>query len=199
MTGVGVNRPESGVFDDAVRALLGLSWRPELIVEEIPAPQRIAPHAVAIGAEVEIADEELGNGRLVLLHDPAGNPAWDGTFRCVTFARAVVDADIALDPLLAEVGWSWLTDALEHRDATYTAPSGTVTAVSSKSFGSMEGDPDKSEVEIRASWTPVLSSGTGVVPHVLAWQDLLCMVAGLPLLPEGVVPLDPHRTGRRRR
>ncbi|MDN5572149.1 MAG: DUF3000 domain-containing protein [Propionibacteriaceae bacterium] len=194
-----MNRPESGVFNDAVTALLGLSWRPELIVEEIPAPQRIAPHAVAIAADIELAQSELGNGRLVLLHDPAGNPAWDGTFRCVTFARAIVDAEIALDPLIAEVGWSWLTDALGQRDAGYTAPSGTVTAVSSKSFGSMEGDPDRSEVEIRASWTPTLTHGAAIVPHVLAWQDLLCMVAGLPLLPEGVVPLDPHRAGRRQR
>lgn len=194
-----MNRPESGVFDDAVAALLGLAWRPELVVEEIPAPQRIAPHAVAIAADVEVGDAEMGNGRLVLLHDPAGNPAWDGTFRCVTFARAFVDADIAIDPMLADVGWSWLTDALAQRDASYTAPSGTVTAVSSKSFGSMEGDPEKSEVEIRASWTPVLTRGEAIVPHVLAWQDLLCMVGGLPLLPEGVVPLDPHRFGRRRR
>lgn len=196
---VGMGRPESGLFDEAVNALLSLPWRPELAVEEIPAPQRIAPYAVAIAADVEVGDDELGNGRLVLLHDPDGNPAWDGTFRCVTFARSVVDPEMAIDPLLGEVGWSWLTDALQARDAAYTAPSGTVTAVSSKSFGSMEGDPDKAEVEIRASWTPLLATGAGIVPHVLAWQDLLCMVAGLPLLPDGVVALDPHRPGRRRR
>lgn len=194
-----MGRPESGLFDEAVNALLSLPWRSELAVEEIPAPQRIAPYAVAIAADVEVGDDELGNGRLVLLHDPDGNPAWDGTFRCVTFARSVVDPDVAIDPLLGEVGWSWLTDALQTRDAAYTAPSGTVTAVSSKSFGSMEGDPDKAEVEIRASWTPLLATGAGIVPHVLAWQDLLCMVAGLPLLPDGVVALDPHRPGRRRR
>ncbi|WP_300082642.1 DUF3000 domain-containing protein [Propioniciclava sp.] len=194
-----MGRPESGLFDEAVNALLSLPWRPELAVEEIPAPQRIAPYAVAIAADVEVGDDELGNGRLVLLHDPDGNPAWDGTFRCVTFARSVVDPEMAIDPLLGEVGWSWLTDALQARDAAYTAPSGTVTAVSSKSFGSMEGDPDKAEVEIRASWTPLLATGAGIVPHVLAWQDLLCMVAGLPLLPDGVVALDPHRPGRRRR
>ena len=113
--------------------------------------------------------------------------------------KAAQEPETALDPMLGEVGWSWLTDALQARDAAYTAPSGTVTAVSSKSFGSMEGDPDKAEVEIRASWTPLLATGAGIVPHVLAWQDLLCMVAGLPLLLDGVVALDPHRLGRRRR
>lgn len=194
-----MGRPESGLFDEAVTALLSLPWRPELVVEEIPAPQRIAPYAVAIAADVEVGEEELGNGRLVLLHDPDGNPAWEGTFRCVTFARSIVDPDMAIDPLLGRVGWSWLTDALITRDAAYTAPSGTVTAVSSTSFGSMEDDPDKAEVEIRASWTPLLATGAAIVPHVLAWQDLLCMVAGLPQLPDGVVALDPHRLGRRRR
>ena len=63
----------------------------------------------------------------------------------------------------------------------------------------MEGDPDKAEVEIRASWTPVLTRGDEILTHVEAWQDLLCMVSGLPLLPDGVVPIPLHRTGRRRR
>ena len=102
------------------------------------------------------------------------------------------------DPLLAEVGWSWLEDALARRGAHYVAPSGTVTAVTSQSFGSMEDDPGRAEVEIRASWTPVLDEGAGIVSHIEAWQDLLCMVSGLPLLPDGVVPIPLHRPGRRR-
>lgn len=187
------------LFDEAVTALRDVGWRSELHVEEIPAPQRIAPDAMAIAADVVTDDVELGNGRLVLLHDPDGNPAWDGTFRCVTFARAIVDQEMVLDPLLAQVGWSWLTDALAQREASYVSPSGTVTAASSTSFGSMEGTNDKAEVEIRASWTPQITAGNGIVPHVHAWQDLLCMVSGLPLLPDGVVALDPHRPSRRRR
>lgn len=193
-----MGKPESGIFDEAAASILGMRWRPEIVVEQIPAPQRIAPFSAAIAADVTLDDDELGNGRLVLLHDPQGNPTWDGTFRCVTFARAVVDPEMVVDPLLAEVGWTWLTDALDQRDADYSAPSGTVTAVSSKSFGSMEDDPEKAEVEIRASWTPHLIHGTDITTHLDAWQDLLCMVAGLPVLPEGVVALDPHR-GRRRR
>lgn len=196
---VALGKAQSGLFEEAAASLAVMPWRPELTVEEIPAPQRIAPFAAAISAEVTVDDNELGQGRLVLLHDPAGNPAWDGTFRCVTFARARVDPDMVVDPLLAEVGWSWLEDALGGRGAGYVAPSGTVTAVSSKAFGSMEGDPDRSEVEIRASWTPLISTGAGIVPHVEAWQDLLCMVAGLPLLPEGVTAIPLHRAARRRR
>ena len=45
------------------------------------------------------------------------------------------------DPLLASVGWSWLLDALASHDAEYVAPSGTVTSVSSESFGSMSDEP----------------------------------------------------------
>lgn len=194
---MGASIRASRLFDDAVSAVLGLAWRPELEVEEIPAPQRIAPHALAITADVSVADDELGNGRLVLLHDPEGNPAWDGTFRCVTYARASVDEAMATDPLLTQVGWSWLVDALERHQATHTAPSGTVTAVSSESFGGMADEPQRAEVEIRASWTPLITEGDDIVPHLQAWQDLLCMVAGLPLLPPGVLTL--RRPPRRRR
>lgn len=191
--------PESRLFDQAVAAVMATTWRPELLIEEIPAPQRIAPYAVALSADVEVGEEELGNGRLVLLHDPAGNPAWAGTFRCVTYARAEVDAEMVTDPLLAEVGWSWLVDALERHHAAYAEPSGTVTAVASQSFGSMADDPRRAEVEIRASWTPLIAAGTDMGAHVNAWQDLLCMVSGLPALPDGVVPIPLHRSGKRRR
>ncbi len=56
---------------------------------------------------------ELATGRLVLLHDPDGEQAWDGVLRLVVYVRAEVDAELASDPLLPDVGWSWLTDALD--------------------------------------------------------------------------------------
>ena len=183
------------LFDIAVQAILTMSWRPELKVEEIPAPAKIAPFAVAISAEVEINDEELGSGRLVLLHDPAGSASWDGDFRCVTYARADVDPEMVTDPLLTEVGWSWLIDALERNQADYTSPSGTVTAVSSRSFGGIADDPPRAEVELRASWTPIISTSADVVRNLQAWSELLCLTAGLPPLPDGVVPIAPRRSG----
>ena len=78
----------------------------------MPAPQRIAPFASALSADVTVDGEDVGTGRLVLLHDPAGNDAWAGTFRCVAYARAEIDPEIANDPLAGEVAWSWLTEAL---------------------------------------------------------------------------------------
>ncbi|MFX4270845.1 DUF3000 domain-containing protein [Propionibacteriaceae bacterium Y1685] len=181
-------------FERALAELRAAVWRPELSVDEMPSPQRIAPYSAAITADVVVAGDEVGSGRLILLHDPAGNAAWQGTFRCVTFARAEVDPEMVTDPLLNTVGWSWLTESLANHEAAYVEPSGTVTSVSSESFGQMSGDPASAEVEIRASWTPDLDGTTsGLTPHLGAWADLLCTVAGLPPLPPGVVPMPSRR------
>ena len=128
--------------------------RPDVVCEEMPAPQRIAPYAAAITADVTFDGDDLGTGRLVLLHDPAGNDAWEGTFRWVAYVRADIDLEMANDPLLGAVGWSWLQDALSAHQARHHAPSGTVTKVSSEPFGEMEGGESTAQLEIRASWTP---------------------------------------------
>jgi hypothetical protein len=176
--------------------------RPEVFCEEMPAPQRIAPFASALSADVTVDGEDVGTGRIVLLHDPAGNDAWEGTFRCVAYARAEIDPEMANDPMLAEVGWSWLVEALTAHGATYLAPSGTVTKVSSESFGSMSDEDASAQLEIRASWTPIgnpLEEGVlDLGPHTEAWGELLCMAAGLPPVPEGVAPM-PSRRGQRGR
>lgn len=166
--------------------------RPEVFVEEMPAPQRIAPHASALSADVTVDGEDVGSGRIVLLHDPAGNEAWDGTFRCVAYVRAEIDPELVTDPMLAGVGWSWLTEALEAHGAAYHAPSGSVTCVSSESFGGMADEPATAQLEIRASWTPQ----DDLTPHVEAWGELLCTAVGLPPVPEGVATM-PSRRGQR--
>ncbi|MFI5100353.1 MAG: DUF3000 family protein, partial [Actinomycetes bacterium] len=56
-------------FQRALEALRSVRLRPEIDLEETPAPQRLAPHAVALSADVVAADDsELGTGRFVLLH-----------------------------------------------------------------------------------------------------------------------------------
>lgn len=177
------------MFQQVLAELESVRWRPELQVGEMPAPQRLAPFSAAISADVVVRDADLGTGRLVLLHDPDGNPAWSGTFRLVMFARATVDAEMAEDPLLTEVGWSWLLESLTNHHAEYAEPSGTVTVVTSRSFGAIADQTGRAEVEIRASWTPTVDADHGLTPHCLAWGDLLCTLAGIPALPEGVVPL----------
>ena len=194
---MGVNSEQATApdgFRKIVTELRAASWRPEVQIEEIPAPQRIAPYAAAITADVVVAGEEVGSGRLILLHDPAGNAAWGGTFRLVTFARAEVDPEMVTDPLLGSVGWSWLIEALGNHQAGYHSPSGTVTSVSSESFGGMADEPPRAEVEIRASWTAEIDDGEPIAPHLSAWAEMLCMTAGLPPLPDGVVSMPARRS-----
>lgn len=180
-------------FSRALLALRSAVPRPEVVLEETPAPQRLAPYAVALTADVQAPQDpgtELGTGRLVLLHDPAGHDAWQGTLRLVTYVRAELDQEMAADPLLPGVGWAWLTEALAGHGAAFTAASGTVTRVASESFGAISAEPASAQIEIRASWTP-LDDALGA--HLLAWCDLLCTTAGLPPVVPGVVALPTRR------
>lgn len=194
--------PESGAgpaeFRAAVASMRSAALRPEVFCEEMPAPQRIAPYSSALSADVTVDDVDLGTGRLILLHDPAGNDAWNGTFRCVAYARAEIDPELIADPMLAAVGWSWLSEALDAHGAAYAEMSGTVTSVSTESFGGMSDEEGTAQIEVRASWTPVAKDDQplDVGPHVEAWAELLCTSAGLPPVPEGVTAI-PSRRGQR--
>lgn len=175
-----------------LRAAVAAPGRPGLSLAEVAAPRRLAPHAVAVSAELVGDDrEQVASGRFVVLHDPAGQDAWFGDTRVVAFVSADVEAEMAADPSLAQVGWSWLTDALADRGAGHTAAGGTVTRTVSCRFGQLEDAEEASEVEVRASWT-ALAGPDGTMDlgvHLLAWCDLLCATAGLP--PPGVLQL--HR------
>jgi hypothetical protein len=186
-------------FEAAVAGMRAAVLRPEISCEEMPAPQRIAPYASALSADVTVDEVDAGTGRLILLHDPEGNEAWaGGTFRCVLYARADIDPEMITDALLGGVGWTWLTEALEMHEAPYEAISGTVTRVATENFGSMEEEDATAQIEIRASWSPVpdASGHLDLRPHVEAWGELLCTAAGLPPVPEGVAIL-PSRRGQR--
>jgi hypothetical protein len=191
-------RPAPERFDRIVAALREVRTRPEVTVDEVPAPSRLATRTAAFSAEVRDGeDSEIGSGRLVLLYEPGGHEAWDGEFRLVTFVKAAVEQDVASDPMLPAVGWSWLLEALEAQDAEHTAVGGTVTQVSNESFGALAHQPASAEVEIRASWTPLPGpSDEALVVHVQAWLDLLGAATGLAPLPEGVVALPRPRAGR---
>lgn len=183
----------STTFDDAVEALRAVRLRPEIDVEEIPAPQRIAPHSVALSAEVVRgagSEDVLASGRFVVLFDPAAPEAWEGPWRVVTFVRAQLEPELGADSLLGEVGWSWLTDAIHANGAGYRALGGTVTRVVSESFGALADRDGEVEIEIRASWSPTEAD---LGEHLQIWSELLCTVGGLPPLPEGVTPLPGQR------
>lgn len=201
-------------FADALADLRGQGVRPGVHVEEIAAPVRVAPYSVALSGEVTDdgtgagaapADDPVATGRFVVLHDPAGQESWQGTFRVVTLVRATLEPEMAADPLLADVAWSWIPECLDlaglRPGADVLAEGGTVTRVLSKSFGALSSTPDAVDLELRASWTPV---GTHLGAHLQAWTALLSTAAGIPPLPAGVTaitrrfsdrPQRPHTVG----
>jgi hypothetical protein len=174
------------IFRAAVESLTNTRVRPEVRVETLRAPQKLAPYSYAISADTVDADgEELATGRLVLLHDPDGHEAWDGVLRLVAYASAELDDEMGVDPMLPSVGWSWLTSALDERGAQYRAAGGTVTQTTSTRFGDIHGPRTTVAMELRASWT---ADSPDLAPHLKAFVDLLCTAAGMP--PEGVTILS---------
>lgn len=191
-----------------MQSLHAASVRPEIEVGSIRPPQRLAPYSYALGVEVRSPDtadpaqlpaDSAGSsfGRLVLLYDPDGQDAWNGTFRLVAYIQAEVEAALAADPLLPQVAWSWLAEELGVADGeTESTPpfgsevpmvralGGTVTATTSVRYGDIAGPPQSHQLELRASWTATDGDLTG---HLEAFCEVVASVAGLP--PAGVASL----------
>jgi hypothetical protein len=188
--------PEAGTpFDAAMTELRETAFRDDIAVREIATPQGLAPFAFALAADVRPdgdGDSVYGTGRFVLLHDPDEPGAWGGAWRIVIFAQAPLESEIGTDPLLADVTWSWLVDALDSREANYHSPSGTATKTLSKGFGGLALEGDGAQIELRASWTP---EGP-FRPHVEAWAELVGMLAGLPPGSEGIAVIGARKAVR---
>src|SRR5580704_13318464 len=165
--------------------------RRDLLLEDVPAPKRLAPYATAMAATVRRGEADVAWGRLVLLYDPDGQQGWDGVFRLVAYVRADVEPEMAADPLLGEVGWSWLSEALDAHVPGYAVPSGTVTRVITEGFGAKRDEVPLTGFELRASWSPAGPGGPwgpvgisdldtlDLSAHIAAWCDCLTTAAGL--------------------
>lgn len=186
------NLPEA--FKLAVESISAVAFRDELTVRQIDSPGGVAPYSYALAADVLIAEHEHesqhGTGRFILLYDPEEPESWGGPFRVVAFAQAPLEAEIGLDPFLANVAWSWLTDALTIREADYFNASGTATRILSTGFGELADSGEGAQIELRASWSP---ASPQMGEQAEAWGELLCMLAGLPPTADAV-----SMTARRR-
>lgn len=196
-------------FPAVAESALGTTVRTEFEIEETRSPKRLAPFALTLVAQASnLSDKGDGvHGRFVVLHDPDGVDEWRGCYRVVVFARSDAEFELLNDPLVHEVAWSWVRDALEPLHCTYLG--GTVTVSSGTSFGTMASRRDDGIIEVRASWTPEAhpsepsvedSAGSpqktlaDVMPeHVRAWIDVLSHLAGLPPMPPGVASVAARR------
>ncbi|MDO5031725.1 DUF3000 domain-containing protein [Corynebacterium sp.] len=181
-------------FSAAVESMHAATLRPEITLGTIRPPQRLAPYSHAVGLEVGDTDADAAMvptdaegdafGRLILLHDPGAEEAWEGAMRLVAYIQADMDDAVAGDPMLPDVAWEWLNEALAERCATHTNLGGTVTSTASVRYGEIGGPPRAYQIEMRASWT---AESLDLSSHVEAFAQVLANVAGLP--PEGVTAL----------
>lgn len=192
MTGSG-RPPQDGApgipkrFEEALLSVREAPRPRSLVLDETPGPKRMAPFTAALTAETTrcAAGAPVGSGRFVILHDPAGQEAWDSDFRLVVMARARLDNEVHHDPALGAAAWSWLTDSLQDTGAGYHALVGTVTRVVSETFGGLELSDTCGHAEIRASWSPTTAD---LGPHLTAWYELILMASGHE--PASVRPLS---------
>jgi hypothetical protein len=183
-------------FAAAVASAESAVFRPELDITTIPSPEGIAPFAKAWSATVTPQAREHGDqgtSRLVLLHDPSAPPAWSGVWRMVCFAKAPLDQTMSEDPLLPEVAWSWLIDALHAHGAEFDRAAGTASTIVSTGLGEMQTEEKGAEMELRASWSP---RSADIADHLDAWAEFVCMLAGFPPTSDGVAALRTSRASQ---
>jgi hypothetical protein len=183
-------------FQQAIESASRAVFREELAVDQIPAPEAIAPFSRAWSATVTPQARDIGDqgtSRLVLLYDPSAPDAWSSPWRMVCFAKAPLDQAMSEDPLLPDVAWSWLTDALDAHGAGFDRAAGTASTIISTGLGEMRSEVKGAEMELRASWSPRTPDAKN---HLEGWAEFVCMLAGFPPTPEGVAALRTSRSGQ---
>ncbi len=168
--------------DEFVAALQSLRDAPlssDLTVEEVPSPPHLAPFSAALSIQTkeEAGGRPLANSTLVILYDPTQVHVWGGPYRLVGHLRSQIDGDMGEDPLLSEIMWVSLVEALTEFVGETTNPVGTVTKELSQTFGGLKLRTSALNVEVRCSWT---SHSHDLTAHVAAWSQYLLESAGLP-------------------
>lgn len=206
-------RSSDDTFRAAIEAMTDAPQRSEFSWRTIPAPSRMAPSTWACTGEILVHDDELASGRLVILHDPAGQESWDGTYRMVALVQAQLEPEFAVEAMLGDVAWSWVTESLELHEAESRELGCTATRVVSQSYGALASRASTVDVEMRVSWTPeplVTSADSGAQqssgqddlaaidlgPHFAAWTAMLAAAGGLPPAPPHIAPIAPTHHAR---
>ena len=134
----------------------------------------------------------------------------DGTYRMVALVQAQLEAEFAVESMLGDVAWSWVTESLELHEAEARELGCTATRVVSQSYGALASRPSTVDVEMRVSWTPEPLAATGpggaeelgdspeidLAPHFAAWIAMLAAAGGLPPAPPRIAPIAPTHHAR---
>lgn len=177
-------------FQLALKDLIDPYTRPELSTHQIASPNGIAPAAVAYSADVPDNTEAASNrgvGRIVFLHDPAQFETWGSKMRVIAYVKSPLEAEMELEEDSASYYWDILKRALEKHGAISTHEAGTITKMSSTGMGALATEQRKTEIELRASWSPL---DTSLAPHFAAWQDLVAAMAGFAIEGDSVVKIS---------
>ena len=91
---------EPAQFREAVAAMNAAQVRREIEIGSDSTTTAFSPYSYALGAEVKRDEAEMlperfngdAFGRLILLHNPEGADAWDGTMRLVAYIQADLDS-----------------------------------------------------------------------------------------------------------
>ena len=176
-------------FAVAVQGINYSLLREELETHQIPAPEKIAPNALAFSTHKPNPAETPSNraaGRIVFLHDPKEFETWGSNMRVIAYGKSPLETDVADQGDYAQYWWGTLELALKSHGAKYVNGAGTITKMISTGVGALDGEPVHSEVELRASWSPTEDD---LAPHFAAWQNLIAEMAGFHIGGEDVVKM----------
>ncbi|MFM8926682.1 MAG: DUF3000 family protein [Rhodoluna sp.] len=190
MTFFELNDKAPAEFKVAAAPLATPYTRSELDTTQIASPHGIGPFSLAFSAQVPDSTEtplNRGVGRIVFVHDPEQADVWGANMRVIAYAKSPAELDLGKEDDSANYYWELLSRALANHSAKYTAEAGTITKMSSTGMGSIATDKPSTEIELRASWTPLDGN---LQPHLAAWQDLVAAMAGFALEGESVIPLS---------
>ncbi|QDG63879.1 DUF3000 domain-containing protein [Pseudarthrobacter sp. NIBRBAC000502771] len=212
-------------FLHALGTLRKARCRKELRLAEIPAPARLAPFAVALGAEVMApgtgAPSTPVHGPAALAFAAAGGPAGAGTADEDGTELATGRFILLHDPDGSAV-WDGEFRIVTYIRAELEPEMGNDQMLGTVAWTWLVEALENHKAPYRAAGgaaTRVLSESFGtlagrpgsidielraswtpgssdVQAHLEAWSDMVCTFAGLPPLPDGVTALPPRRRGQ---
>ena len=169
--------------------------RPEVLCEEMPAPQRIAPYAAALSADVTVDGERHRHraGSSCCTTPPATTP---GRAPSAAWPTAAARSSSSSSPTRC---WPRSAGPGSSRRSPPTAPSTSPPPAPSPGWpprASAAWPRTAAPPRSRSAPRGRRSTRPASRAHVEAWGELLCTAAGLEPVPDGVAVM-PSRRGQR--